>query len=761
MVCGSRVGSWLAVSAALLLVSACCGNRSRCCPCPCAVTTSAVPASTTGAPTKAGVGTLSLSSDPAGEVEIDGKPAGTTPLRLDLSAGKHDVRVRLGGFEEWSRDVDVRANDRSEVVAQLVARDVEDRQVLQMLARRAKVWLQPYEPPATLRSAGGAASVVAVYPRGAVRVADLDELRLDFPTAPLPGEVRFVRGDEVISRTSVDDAGTGAWVRPVPEAVRKAVAAGDQVSWGWFPSKGESAEASFEVVNKDLASTFASLETGLKGQPSAAVSYLKIQVLADSGLLYAAHREAARLIQKGQGAMRAWAATLDSLDRMGVPKDTLAWSEVQSRIARLSREQRSELFAGADYANLKLVDQLRRGQAGRVLGSLDTQRFTSLAQSVLEVRQVTTEAAAHAARLAERSPASARKLAATLVDLAVSARNQAPQDPDAHLALAHAQVAQARTLRAVGEKVKPDAWEPAVQTMLGSYAFNAADDGRGYVLALRWLREAVAVAPPAERARLFEAAKDVAAKAAAKFPGSPAAAAAAATVALARADVEPPKAAKAALLEGAAILEPYFKSEPVDALVATAHTDLVTVDKLRDLKAGLAYRTEEVISVSDVVRFRVPVGERWVNGKDLPEGYVAFLEQHGSDGGLVRTITVRSMLWGGEDFVFPSGAEAGGENTSLLAKFDLAESRRSLAKVKSGGKVDKVRFSKAFLKTDGYDVAGTDHDGAQRRVRGWAFHSGQHKVSYLVTIEESRGAAEDDPELDVFLTSFADVSPAK
>jgi hypothetical protein len=707
-----------------------------------------------------GVGTLGVSSVPDGDVEIDGHPSGTTPLEISLGAGTHEVRVRLGGFEEWVETVEVPVGGRSHVVARLVARDVEDRQVLQLLAAQAKVWMQPFEPPAAERGGGDASMVVVVYPRGALRRDDLGEMRIDFPAKPPPGEVRFRRGNEVIHAMPVDATEGGAWVRPVPEGARAALGVGDAVSWGWFPAKGEAAEASFEVVDKNLEATFASLEVGLQGQPKSAVSYLKIQLLADAGLPYGAHGEAMRLIKQGQGAVRAWAAALDSLERMGVPKTSLAWREAQSRLAGFSRAQQSEVFSGGDYATIKLLDQMRLGHAGRVLQSLDAERLSTLAQSTLDARRITTQAAANASSMAERSPSSARKLADTLLRMAQTARDQAPQDPEARWALAQAQVGQARTLRATGGKVKTDAWREAAETLLGSYELGVVDEGVGFAQAAAWLREAAAIASPPERLKLLEAAKEVAEKAKAKFPDAPGSAVALATHLLARADGDPPKQAKAAVLEAVRLLEPHLKQDPTPATVATAHADLVTVDARRGLKAGLEYRTETVVSSPDLARYRLPASERWFNGDDLPAGYVAYLEQRGADGDVLRQITVRSVGWS-SDYEFPSGLVAGGQNTSLLAKHDLTESRRGLARVKEAGRVEKARFSKTFPKADAYETSGIDHDGATRRIRGWVFRSSLNQVTYLVTIEEFRGADEDDPELEVFRDSFADVTPAK
>ena len=126
----------------------------------------------------------------------------------------------------------------------------------------------------------------------------------------------------------------------------------------------------------------------------------------------------------------------------------------------------------------------------------------------------------------------------------------------------------------------------------------------------------------------------------------------------------------------------------------------------------------------------------------------------------MRAISIRAVKWT-SDYQFASGLTSGGENTGLLAKYDLEESRRGLTKVKDPGRVERTKFSKAFPKADAYDVRGIDHDGARRRVRGWMFRSERSRITFMVTFDELRGAEDDDPELAVFRESFEDVVPGK
>lgn len=66
------------------------------------------------------VGTLSIDSDPGGDVFIDRRSAGRTPLRLEkLKAGSHLVWIEREGYQRWTRVVQVPADRVSRVWADL------------------------------------------------------------------------------------------------------------------------------------------------------------------------------------------------------------------------------------------------------------------------------------------------------------------------------------------------------------------------------------------------------------------------------------------------------------------------------------------------------------------------------------------------------------------------------------------------------------------------------------------------------------------
>lgn len=66
------------------------------------------------------VGTLSIDAAPGGEVFLNRKRVGNTPVRLEgLRAGSHLVWIERDGFQRWTRVVTVAANRVSRVSAEL------------------------------------------------------------------------------------------------------------------------------------------------------------------------------------------------------------------------------------------------------------------------------------------------------------------------------------------------------------------------------------------------------------------------------------------------------------------------------------------------------------------------------------------------------------------------------------------------------------------------------------------------------------------
>jgi hypothetical protein len=75
----------------------------------------------TALPPATGPGSLQVLSRPAGaQVILDGQVVGKTPLTIpNVSAGSHDVRIELPGFNRWATTVDVPAGMPARVAASL------------------------------------------------------------------------------------------------------------------------------------------------------------------------------------------------------------------------------------------------------------------------------------------------------------------------------------------------------------------------------------------------------------------------------------------------------------------------------------------------------------------------------------------------------------------------------------------------------------------------------------------------------------------
>ena len=63
-----------------------------------------------------------VSASPAGEVKVDGRECGETPLELEVRAGLHKIEVIGEGYLSWERQVDAKGGERVELEAKLKSR---------------------------------------------------------------------------------------------------------------------------------------------------------------------------------------------------------------------------------------------------------------------------------------------------------------------------------------------------------------------------------------------------------------------------------------------------------------------------------------------------------------------------------------------------------------------------------------------------------------------------------------------------------------
>lgn len=72
------------------------------------------------APADQAKGTVNITSNPIGaDVLVDGDFVGNSPANLKLPAGKHAVTVKMAGYKDWSRDLNVQAGSEVQLSATL------------------------------------------------------------------------------------------------------------------------------------------------------------------------------------------------------------------------------------------------------------------------------------------------------------------------------------------------------------------------------------------------------------------------------------------------------------------------------------------------------------------------------------------------------------------------------------------------------------------------------------------------------------------
>ena len=65
-------------------------------------------------------GMVNVTSNPAGaDVNLDGDFVGNTPSALKLAPGKHTIAVKLKGYKDWSREINVQSGSELQLTANL------------------------------------------------------------------------------------------------------------------------------------------------------------------------------------------------------------------------------------------------------------------------------------------------------------------------------------------------------------------------------------------------------------------------------------------------------------------------------------------------------------------------------------------------------------------------------------------------------------------------------------------------------------------
>jgi len=280
--------------------------------------------------------TVTVSCWPTATVAIDGVARGETTVETKLPPGRHTLTLGQTGFAPRTEAFDVDAGERITLRQVLVAQAGDDADALARIGRELDVAMAAIAPLTSERGADEAA-VRLLWPRGEVRLEDLDAWRVDVSeTFEGKGRIEFRRGASVLGETPFEPTKL-VTQNPVPEAVRATLRPGDRVEWRFVPDQGTPVSAEFVVSDKDLATRFAKIAERTREQPKGVAAHVRAQVLLDAGLCCAAWREAKALADANPKDRRAWLVMQHALARMQL-RDTAPWREACEALAKTVRK---------------------------------------------------------------------------------------------------------------------------------------------------------------------------------------------------------------------------------------------------------------------------------------------------------------------------------------------------------------------------------------------------------------------------------------
>ena len=289
-------------------------------------------------------GILVIESIPVADVVIDGSAIGRTPVEVSLSPGKYEVLLKLAGFGDRMKILDIGAGDKRTIEVELVVSDPDDSDALALLGEEVGVPMGRFT--AMARTRGGPPPIeMVLVPNGRARLEDLLRIRIEVDPesrADPAGKIEFRKGDLLLAALSFDPDEATTY-EDFPPAVLEALGPGDELTWTVRPKVGNPVTATVEVVTDELRSRFEAIEKRLTEQPWIVRSHLKSQLLLNDGLYWAAAKEARLILDERPNSPRALAAMLRSLEELGL-RNSSEWVDVQGRMDDLPAKVRDRIY---------------------------------------------------------------------------------------------------------------------------------------------------------------------------------------------------------------------------------------------------------------------------------------------------------------------------------------------------------------------------------------------------------------------------------
>ncbi len=273
---------------------------------------------------------LTVRSAPVAELLVADAVQGDTELTVELAMGRHEIVLRREGWRERRFPVDLAAAEIRTIDTMLVPEDPTDPEALAQLAAALDMKMEPWSGVEAERSDADAISIL--FPRGAVRVEDVDAFRFQIGEAfEQPGAIVIRKGKEELFRRAVDDD----WPEEletrfaVPDAVTAELRKGAKLTWGFEPDDGKAVMAKIQVVAPNLSRRLDRIDKQFGAGDEVVARQLRAQLFLSKDLAYAAYREAKGALELDESAVQALQVMRKALKKMDLAKSPV-WSELVS-----------------------------------------------------------------------------------------------------------------------------------------------------------------------------------------------------------------------------------------------------------------------------------------------------------------------------------------------------------------------------------------------------------------------------------------------
>jgi len=285
---------------------------------------------------------LTIACVPAAEVVIEGTARGTTPVRIQLPPGSHQLILRREGWESRTLALRLKEGELRSIDMLLSPTDPTDPAAIEQLAAAFEIRMEQWEELEARRGGWDASSIAILFPRGNVRMQDVARYRFQLGSEfEQQGAIVFREGGKEIFRKQVN----GGWPKnlrtseELPTEVAAALKKGTKITWGFYPTNGQPVTATFKIVDPKLSKRIASIEKRLEGKNPLLAKQLKAQLYLSKGLAYAAYQEANAVAEAAPTAIKAYAVMSGALRKMDL-EDSPLWVDLQLRTAGLSQPKK-------------------------------------------------------------------------------------------------------------------------------------------------------------------------------------------------------------------------------------------------------------------------------------------------------------------------------------------------------------------------------------------------------------------------------------